>query len=246
MRFRDIISKLIKIISPIEKTKGENISMEDKILSSAQKEKDYLAILLTYTLIYANWQNRKDKQRRGYNIGSLLIDPDHMVVDHQLNSITQEQDLSQHSEVRLIQKYLKNMRIKGLQGYSIYTSLEPCAMCSGMMAAVRLTRLVYGQKDVSYGGTFEKLNSELEGYVKYPVRIIVDKSEDVITKALDDRFSNYNSHIIKFLFSNQAFELMSLAEDLFLKHRVQFKQNSSYYDHLYNYFIKCRESNAVA
>ena len=245
MRFNDIFSTLIKSKSGLGGTNVDEIPEDKLVLSSSQHEKDYFAMLLTYAITFNDWQVRKNKERRGYNIGSILIDPDDRVVAHELNSITRDSDLSQHSEVRLIQNYLEKNKIKGLKGYSIYTTLEPCAMCSGMMTAVRLNRLVYGQKDIKYGGTFKKLEMDVEGYKSYPVQVQVGQSNDFISKSLDEKFRTYKSHIIKFLFSEQANNLFSISEELLVRHQVQFKRNIQFHKNLNEYLIRHKKIHEI-
>jgi len=46
---------------------------------------------------------------------------------------------------------------KYLDGYTIYTTLEPCAMCSGMMALTKVKRAVYGNPTHLYGRAIERL-----------------------------------------------------------------------------------------
>jgi len=44
-----------------------------------------------------------------------------------------------------------------LENYTLYTTLEPCIMCAGMMVMSRLRRVVYGQADPHYGGAMERM-----------------------------------------------------------------------------------------
>ncbi len=234
MRFSDILTILMpqnksaEIVDPM-------VPADKDLFETAQNEKDYLAMLLIYAITFNDWQIRKDKKKRGYNIGAILMNLQDEIVHHELNSITLQNDLSQHSEFRLIQNYLMKIESRHLGGYTIYTTLEPCAMCSGMMTAVRLSRLVFGQKDAKYGGTFKKLELETAGYKKYPIKTVVDQSQDIISKSLDQKFSYSRSHIIKFLFSAEVYELFSQAENLLTKHQVQHKSNSIFYNHIYKY-----------
>ena len=39
-----------------------------------------------------------------------------------------------------------------LEGYDLFVTLEPCAMCAGVIAAARIRRLYYGASDPKSGG----------------------------------------------------------------------------------------------
>ena len=56
-----------------------------------------------------------------------------------------------HAEILAIQKALKKVNDKFLNGYSIFVTLEPCVMCAGAIAWTRLDALYYGAKDPKTG-----------------------------------------------------------------------------------------------
>ncbi len=43
-----------------------------------------------------------------------------------------------------------------LEQATIYATLEPCAMCSGALVAARVERLVFGARDLRFGGVRSK------------------------------------------------------------------------------------------
>jgi tRNA(adenine34) deaminase len=138
-----------------------------------QSEKDEIFSLLAYAVVQRDWQEagRKD---RGYNIGSVLVDPNGCVAYWGLNSVYLTKNKTQHGEVRLMTCYLgRNPQAPGnnLKDYTVYTTLEPCAMCSGMMVLQSVRRTVYGQGDPCFGDALERLAFDGEhcgGYPPYP------------------------------------------------------------------------------
>lgn len=56
-----------------------------------------------------------------------------------------------HAEILAIDRALKKTGEKLLAGYSMYVTLEPCAMCAGAISWARLDRLYYGATDEKTG-----------------------------------------------------------------------------------------------
>ena len=92
----------------------------------------------------------------GQNIGSLLSDTDGNIVSWGFN--TNKENSTRHGEVNLIASYLGSNPGEPLPaGGAIYTTLEPCEMCSGMIARTVKSgdtfRVIYGQKDENVTST---------------------------------------------------------------------------------------------
>ncbi len=57
-----------------------------------------------------------------------------------------------HAEIMAIHKACKKLGTWRLVGHTLYTSLEPCVMCSGTIIQSRIDRVVYSATDVKGGG----------------------------------------------------------------------------------------------
>lgn len=57
-----------------------------------------------------------------------------------------------HAEVVAIHKASKKLGTWRLTGHTLYSSLEPCVMCSGVIIQSRLDRVVYSATDMKGGG----------------------------------------------------------------------------------------------
>ena len=122
-----------------------------------QAEKDEMLSLAVLQMVYIDWQ-ASAIGGRGHNIGSILVDKDSVPVFWARNAVTVLDDSSQHGEVRTIQSFLNCPGIgKYVDGYSVYTTLEPCAMCTGMMAMTKVKNVTYVQEDPEYGGAPDAL-----------------------------------------------------------------------------------------
>ncbi len=82
-------------------------------------------------------------------VGAVLVkDGTLIAADH--NRTRQNADPLAHAEKMLIDKILSS-KIKYLQQYTLYVTLEPCLMCAGMMIWSRLGTLVSGASDPKAG-----------------------------------------------------------------------------------------------
>ena len=119
-----------------------------------QQERDLILSLTAMAVVRADWQD--DDTGRGHNIGSVLVDAKGIPVFWARNASRRLDNGSQHGEVRLIQNFLNCKGIgRYAKGYTVYTTLEPCAMCTGLMILTQVTRVVYVQEDPGYGDTAE-------------------------------------------------------------------------------------------
>ena len=206
--------------------------------TAAELERDEIYMLLAYATVRKDWQTNETRPRRGHNIGSVLVDPAGGIVFWARNCNAITDNGSQHGEVRLIRNYLNNAATSYLKGYTVYTSLEPCAMCSGMMVLTQVTRTVYGQTDPDYGDALQRLkfdSSKLPGgYKPYPRPVISDVSESRFRKALDDAYAEYMAGggrgITTWLRSDEAKKIYDEAYEAFMGYRVKFAENQSVLD----------------
>lgn len=74
--------------------------------------------------------------------GAILVKDDEIVYSNE-NQIYSMYDPSFHGEAGLIRRFCAETKITDLSKYTMYSSCEPCFMCSGAMVWVKLGRLVY-------------------------------------------------------------------------------------------------------
>lgn len=93
------------------------------------------------------------RQARGggdHPFGSVLADRDGNVLREQGNGYTSEgHDRTAHAERLLASWAAKNLSLEQLRECTLYTSAEPCAMCSGAIYWAGIGRVVYGQSERS-------------------------------------------------------------------------------------------------
>ncbi|MCD7754695.1 MAG: nucleoside deaminase [Clostridiales bacterium] len=79
--------------------------------------------------------------------GAVLVKDGEIVYTNE-NQIYTMHDPSFHGEAGLIRRFCGETGITDLSSYTMYSSCEPCFMCSGAMVWVKLGRLVYAASNV--------------------------------------------------------------------------------------------------
>lgn len=74
--------------------------------------------------------------------GAVLVKDGEIVYTNE-NQIYSATDPTFHAEAGLIRRFCEETHITDLSGYTLYSSCEPCFMCSGALVWVKLGRLVY-------------------------------------------------------------------------------------------------------
>ena len=79
--------------------------------------------------------------------GAVLVKNGEIVFTNE-NQIYTRHDPTFHGEAGLIREFCAQTCITDLHEYTLYSSCEPCFMCSGAMVWVKLGRLVYGASNI--------------------------------------------------------------------------------------------------
>jgi len=216
----------------------QGYSMENDFI---QKELDEMYSLLAYSIVYKDWQpdTVPRNKRRGYNIGTILVDADNNLAHWGLNCINSTDNATQHGEVRAITSYLDSLKSFNLKGFTLYTTLEPCAMCSGMATMTNIERVVYGQKDVDFSGALDRLalnSKKFGGFEPYPRTVISDPAPSRFRIELDTAFNHFlknddEKYLAKFLTSEKAKEIYSNAKNDFLEFKIKYPENQPRYEY---------------
>lgn len=98
-------------------------------------------------------QEARGAAKRGeIPVGAVVVSADGRVVARAGNYTRESCDPSAHAEVLAIRKACALLGQERLNGHDLYVTLEPCAMCAGLIAAARIRRLYYAASDPKSGG----------------------------------------------------------------------------------------------
>ena len=73
-------------------------------------------------------------------------------------------DPTAHAEILVLREAPSFLRNYRLEGSTLYVTVEPCVMCAGALVNARVERLVFGCRDLRFGGVrsqFRVADSEL-------------------------------------------------------------------------------------
>ncbi len=93
---------------------------------------------------------RKSKQKNNLPYGCILVNKNGEVVLKGENTINTDNDCLAHAEINLIREACKIYGFSFLNECSIYTSDEPCPMCTSAIYWSGIGKLVYGLSKKEY------------------------------------------------------------------------------------------------
>lgn len=227
---------------------AEDIVTENADIA-VQAERDAIFTLMAYAVVYKDWQTEIN-YTRGHNIGGVLVDrKTGKVVNWSRNCNKVTVNATNHGEVRLMRSYLKQSpKEMYLDNYCIYTTLEPCAMCAGMMCLTKVPRCVYGQTDPEYGKALERLSldSTVSGnYKPYPRLFKSILANTETTRQLDKKYRDSGeTNITTWLRSNDALKIYRNATYEFLNFNLQHDANKKVYCDALKYYASIPDEYA--
>jgi len=86
-------------------------------------------------------------------VGAVIVAPDSgEILARAGNRVEATNDPTAHAELLAIRKAAAAMGAPRLEGYDMYVTLEPCAMCAAAISFARIRRLYFGAYDPKGGG----------------------------------------------------------------------------------------------
>ena len=89
-------------------------------------------------------------------VGSIIIGSDGGILAAASNRTIKNIDPTAHAEILALRIAAARIGNYRLVGATVYSTLEPCAMCAGALVNARVARLVYGAADERFGAVETK------------------------------------------------------------------------------------------
>ena len=84
-------------------------------------------------------------------IGACLVDADGEILAVAGNRTISDSDPTAHAEILALREAARKISNYRLVNSTIYSTVEPCAMCAGALVNARIKRLVYAADDERFG-----------------------------------------------------------------------------------------------
>ncbi|HTB18633.1 MAG TPA: tRNA adenosine(34) deaminase TadA [Bryobacteraceae bacterium] len=94
------------------------------------------------------------------------------IVGRGFNSPIAQSDPTAHAEIIALRQAGASLRNYRLEAATLYATLEPCVMCAGAVVAARLGRLVFGARDLRFGGVRSKFHLADSELLNHRVEIV--------------------------------------------------------------------------
>lgn len=95
------------------------------------------------------------------------------VVGRGMNRVIRDGDTTAHAEIVALRetfRFINNYRVPGA---TIYTTLEPCAMCAGALIHSRVGRVVWGAADLKFGAAGSVIDLFAETRLNHHASLVV-------------------------------------------------------------------------
>ena len=94
------------------------------------------------------------------------------VVGRGSNSPIAHSDPTAHAEILAIRQAAAHLGNYRLTGATLYCTLEPCVMCAGALVTTRIQRLVFGARDLRFGGVRSKFQVADSAVLNHRVEVV--------------------------------------------------------------------------
>jgi len=88
-------------------------------------------------------------------VGAVLV-LDDQVIGRGRNAPIERSDPTAHAEIIALREAAAFTGTYRLDPATLYATLEPCIMCAGALVAARVERIVFGARDLRFGGVRSK------------------------------------------------------------------------------------------
>jgi len=120
-------------------------------------------------------------------VGAVVVF-ENCIVGRGHNQVETLQDPTAHAEILAISAAANTLDSWRLDGCTLYTTLEPCAMCAGAIVLARISRLVFGAFDPKAGACGSLRNVVQDARLNHQVDVVSGVLEKEIAGLMQSFF----------------------------------------------------------
>tara|TARA_B100000963_G_scaffold354623_1_gene371462 strand:- start:38 stop:520 length:483 start_codon:yes stop_codon:yes gene_type:complete len=124
-------------------------------------------------------------------VAALVYDPKkRKIISKAHNSNRKNFNPCAHAEVQAIQKACKKLKISRLDGYDLFSSLEPCLMCSSIILQSKLRRVYFSCEEKKTGALINNYKLALNTKNLSKIDVYYGFKEEKFSKLIKNFFKN--------------------------------------------------------
>jgi tRNA(adenine34) deaminase len=120
-------------------------------------------------------------------VGAVVILSDGVIARGR-NAVIRLSDPTAHAEIVALREAARAIGNYRLAGATMYSTVEPCAMCAGAIVHARIARLVYGAKDSKAGAVDTHFGICTADFLNHQVNVEGGILEDECRRVLQSFF----------------------------------------------------------
>ncbi len=124
-------------------------------------------------------------------IGAVVVGIDNQILAVAGNRTRRDLDPTAHAEIVALREAARAIGNYRLTGATVYSTIEPCAMCAGALIQARVARLVYGAVEPRAGAVesiFQILNhSSLNHQISWTANVLAEESRSLMQAFFRER-----------------------------------------------------------
>lgn len=134
----------------------------------------------------------KAQDKEEVPVGAVIV-LNGQVIGRAHNQVEMLKDATAHAEMIAMTQAESHVKDWRLDGCTLYVTKEPCFMCAGALVQTRVSRLVFGVRDVKAGGAGSALNLVQEPKLNHWVDVVAGVKEEECKAILQDFFRRLRS-----------------------------------------------------
>src|SRR5580704_944441 len=101
-----------------------------------------------------------------------VVTIENRVVGRGANSPIGTSDPTAHAEIAALREAARSIGNYRLEGATLYCTIEPCVMCAGAIVTARISKLVFGARDLRFGGVRSKFRIADSEILNHRVEVV--------------------------------------------------------------------------
>ena len=116
-------------------------------------------------------QARRAEARGEVPVGAVVV-VDDVICGRGSNAPIGISDPTAHAEILAVRQASKKLGNYRLENATVYATIEPCVMCAGALVAARVRTLVFGARDLRFGGVRSKFRIADSDLLNHRIEIV--------------------------------------------------------------------------